>query len=157
MRTLLIGSLCLILLVLVLSSCGLAATADCAATPLTLTEAKILLYTMPQSVKVRSEGIDVMWQRITSNADDQADYFVFQVFSMAHARIVPVIGSIAVNKHTRDVLDITADYRFVTSKQLRGVQRILRREHCVTPLIIDRFRYVNPEAGGVRLSPRDLQ
>lgn len=101
--------------------------------------------------------MDVVWKQITSTADDQSDYFVFQVFSTAHAPLAPVIGSFAVNKHTGDVLDISAEYRFVASKQLRGLQKILRREHCVTSRVIDEFRYMNPEAGGARLSPRDLR
>jgi hypothetical protein len=70
---------------------------------------------------------------------------------------VPVVGSYAVNKHTADVLDTSAEYRFVTSKQLLGVQKILRREHCITRQFIEKFRYINPDAGRARLSPRDMR
>jgi hypothetical protein len=112
---------------------------------------------MPQSVQVRNSGKDVVWEQITSNAWNQEDYFVFQLLSTAPARIVPVVGSYAVNKHTADVVDITGEYRFVTSKQLLGVQKILRREHCVTPQIIEKFRYINPATGGSRLNPHDMR
>ncbi|HVB86482.1 MAG TPA: hypothetical protein VNK23_07450 [Candidatus Dormibacteraeota bacterium] len=95
-----------------------------------------------------------MWERITSNAFDQEDYFVFLLSSTAPARIVPVVGSFAVNKHTADVLDITAEYQFVTSKQLLDLQKILRREHCITREFVEKFRNINPDTGGARLSPR---
>jgi hypothetical protein len=73
MGRLLISALGVSLLAFALVPAGFAAPAHCTATPLTLSEAEILLYTMPQSVLVRNSGKDVVWEQITSNAADRED------------------------------------------------------------------------------------
>ncbi len=131
----------------------------CAPTPITLTEAEILAYLAPESVQTRSSGRDVVWEQITSNKWNQKDYFQFQIFvagPVPRGSIAWVLGNYAVNKHTADILDVSGEYRLITSKQLRGVQTILRREHCIDAKTIQKFRYTNPEAHGAKLSPGDI-
>jgi len=126
-------------------------------TLISLPEAETLVYVMSDSVAIRERGRDVVWERITSNAWDQSDYYVFRIVFTGLSAASHLVGSYAVNKHTADVLQIVPEARLVAaSKQLTGVQAILRKEHLIGPSTLGKYRYVNPEMGGARLTPKDL-
>jgi len=98
--------------------------------PITLSEAEILIYLMPASVKLRQQGFDVGWE-LEKFSNQNADSFRFQVFNAK--RKCPegcsvTVGYFAVDKRTAEVEDLDAR-RIVTDEEIRGVQAILRKEH----------------------------
>ena len=131
-------------------------SAACRSTAISLSEAEILVYVMPPSVAIRQRGRDVAWELNTSRAWDQSDYYLFRVVFTGPTRGSRLVGNYAVNKRTADLVDVSAEYRLVTSKQLRGVQRILRQEHSIGRATILKYRYVNPATGRARLTPKEL-
>jgi hypothetical protein len=49
------------------------------------------------------------------------------------------VGFYAVNKHTADVWDTTMD-QMIKSRELVGIQRLLRSAHAIDERVIRRFR-----------------
>ncbi len=140
---------------------GKKAATACRATPITLSEAETLIYIMPVSQQIRTRGQDVTWlvdsQAVSMAKYDGADYYIFYVTFTGPTEGSPTLGYYAVNKHTADVLDLVGQHpQIVTSEELDGVQRIMRRAHCIDAPTIKGYRFRNPEAGGAPLSPKDL-
>lgn len=137
------------------------ATSVCNATPITLSEAETLIYIMPASQEVRTTGQDVTWlvdsKAVSMTKYDGADYYIFYVTFTGPTEGSSTVGYYAVNKHTADVLELLGEYpQIVTSEELDGVQRIMRRAHCIDAATIKEYRFRNPEAGGAPISPKDL-
>jgi len=96
-------------------------------------DAEILIYLLPVAKETRAHGSDVIWERQTSPTLNQSDYFVFCV---ADARPNPsgssTIGYFAVNKRNAEVWEWVVgetERNAVTSTEIEGVQKIIRRAH----------------------------
>ena len=109
----------------------------------TLTEAEILIYFLPEALQVRADGMDVGWEEDSTPANNQKDYYYFFVYNAKRpAETANVtIGHFAVNKHTADVWDAIT-FEAVSSKEISGIQRILRRAHRIDQKTIERYRSV---------------
>ena len=127
------------------------AAKDNAATVLELHEAEILIYVMPASTRTRADGFEVGWEQTTGPTLNQKDYYYFWVYNATrhNPNGSVTIGNFAVNKHTADVLDDDASPAvLLDSKELRGVQRILRRAHHIGQDQIKRYRHCPVEYVG---------
>jgi len=106
-----------------------------------LHEAEILIYLLPDAHEVRKQGMDVGWELQTGSDFNQKDFFVFWVVNAKRPNVngSVTLGYYAVNRHTADVwVDVVNG--FVVSKELEGVQRILRRAHHIDEATIAMYR-----------------
>lgn len=110
-----------------------------------LQEAEILIYIMPDSQEVRKQGWDVGWELQTSPELNQEDFFVFWVVNAKRPNVQGsvTIGYYGINKHTADIWEDNFQ-RFVSGKELEGVQNILRRAHHIDQTIIEKYRSRRP-------------
>ena len=104
-------------------------------------DAEILIYLLPVAKETRARGSDIIWERESSPKLNQSDYFVFWVMN---ARPNPygssTIGYFAVNKHNADVRECGEDEPAVTSPEIEGVQKILRRAHRIDQETAQKYR-----------------
>ena len=109
---------------------------------LSLSDARILVYLTPAAKQVRKTGVDVFMEQSTSDKINQKDYYVFQMLSTRECDACSAnVGYFAVNKHTADVRDFDADdQRLLTSKEMAGVQHILKDAHYITADVIKQYR-----------------
>ena len=108
-------------------------------TELSLSEAEILVYLLPVAHKLREEQMDVGWELQRGSKWNEKDFYVFWVVNPK--RVVEgsnTVGYFAVNKHTADIWDDWAE-AFVTSTEIEGVQRILRKAHCIDDRVLSEF------------------
>lgn len=120
-------------------------------TELALHEAEILIYVMPASARTRKDGFEVGWEQTTASTLNERDYYYFWVYNATrhNPNGSVTIGNFAVNKHTADVFDNDEPpARLLDSKELRGVQKILRRTHHIDAEQIKRFRNCPVEYAG---------
>ncbi len=115
-----------------------------------LCEAEILVYLLPQAHDLRADGMDVAWALETGPELNQKDFYNFWVVNAkrkGHSGSVTV-GYFSVNKYTADVLD--ARQQYVVTPELQGVQRILRKGHGIDEAAIREYRsrrmYLTPPA-----------
>src|ERR1700722_17661855 len=97
---------------------------------ISLTEAEILIYLLPQAQELRRQGMDVGWERQTSARLNQKNFYVFWVVNNKRS---PVEGSVrvgffAVSKFTAEVWDDDLE-TIVSGPDLAGIQNILRKAH----------------------------
>jgi hypothetical protein len=98
---------------------------------ITFHEAEILIYVMPAARTVREQGMDVGWEKSAAPELNHEDYFFFWVYNSKRQGSGSVtIGHFAVDKRNAEVWDFMTGER-VSSVELGGVQRILRRAHQV--------------------------
>ncbi len=107
---------------------------------ITLHEAEILIYLIPEAHELRKQGMDVGWELETGSGMNQEDFYIFSVANVKRRRVhgSAGVGFFAVNKHTADVWDAVAG-ELVTSSELEGVQRILRKAHLVDSATISKY------------------
>lgn len=110
-------------------------------TQLSLYEAEILVYLMPDAQTARRNGYSVTWELWKGSDLNQADYFFFSVYNASRPNPAGsvLIGHYAINKHTADVW-MTVPRQIVESEELKGVQEILRRAHRIGEETVDRYR-----------------
>src|SRR6185437_6392029 len=89
---------------------------------ISLSEAEILIYVMPDSVAIRDKGRDVILEVTTSAELNQSDYYFFDVSFTGPTAASRLVGHYAINKRTADVLNSIPTAHIVTSRQLSGVQ-----------------------------------
>jgi hypothetical protein len=103
------------------------------------TEAQILIYVSPFAEKLRAEGLDVALDQETSDKLNQADYYYFWVYdSKRQSNGSVTIGHFAVNKHTAEVWDTTAD-KELSGKPLSGTQSLIRRSNHISADTIKKY------------------
>ena len=105
---------------------------------LPLHEAEILIYLSPPAVSVRAEGMEVGWE-LQEAKQYNKNFYVFWMYNAVRESTGSVtIGYFAVNKRTAEVWDLGLE-RFVESKELAGVQRILRKAHHIDDQTIEKY------------------
>ncbi len=114
-----------------LASCaGVARGTTQVATPIALYEAEILVYLLPQAQEVRRQGWEIGWELQRGREAGGADFFVFHVYNATRPSSGSVtIGYFAVNRQTAEVWECGVPPRIVSSREMRGVQKILRQGH----------------------------
>lgn len=109
---------------------------------ISLEEADIVIYVLPQCVESRNRGIDVQWVSWEPKAGyNTADYYFFEVRAeKATGRgWSGIIGHFGVNKHTADARSIDdPDTPNITGAELSGIQRIIRSARHITPEMVRR-------------------
>ncbi len=114
------------------------------ATVLQLYEAEILVYLLPQAHEIRKEGFDVVWTLEDDSKTNQRDFYTFWVISTRkQVEGSRTIGYFSVNKHTADIVDPLQN--IITSPELEGIQRILRKAHGVDEATLQEFRSRRPD------------
>jgi len=112
---------------------------------ITLYEAEVLIYLLPEAHEVRSQGMDVGWEQQQSPSLNLDDFFVFWVVNAkrkdVHGSVT--IGFFSVNKHTADIWDNDLG-DFVVTPELQGVQRILREAHHIDEGTVQKFHSQRP-------------
>lgn len=112
---------------------------------ITVYDTEILIYLLPEAHQVRAAGRDIAWVLQTNNKLDQANFYYFWVIDTVHKNAVGsvTVGYFSVNKWTADVED-DDEYSVVTSKEIAGVQKIIREEHHIDQATIEKYRRLNP-------------
>lgn len=109
-------------------------------------EAEILIYLLPQAIEIRSQGMDIGWERETGSEWNQTDYYFFWVYNAKRAEAGSVtVGHFAVNKHTGEVWELMLQ-EIVKTPELQGVQRILRRAHNIDEETLKQYQFRNLSA-----------
>lgn len=116
----------------------------CRASALEMHEAEILIYFLPVAQSTRKAGWQIGWELQTNPKFNQKDFFVFYVYNSTRPSNGSLtIGYFAVDKHTAEVLDTNADGA-VNSDDLGGIQRILRKAHCIDESVIKAYSSAKP-------------
>jgi hypothetical protein len=106
----------------------------------TLTEAEILLYFVPEAKELRSHGLSVGWEQQTGAKLNQADFYIFWVVDNkrpgVHGSVT--VGYFAVNKYTGDVWNMDKS-DFVSTPEITGIQEIVRKTHSISPSVINQI------------------
>lgn len=98
-----------------------------AATQITYHEAEILMYLLPDSHRMREQGMDVTWS--FNSLTSQGEFFSFTlVGDVKESGGSRTLGHYAVNKQTAEVMDVETQ-TVIHSKELDGIAKILRRAH----------------------------
>ena len=112
--------------------------------PITLPEAEILIYFLPQAVELRSQGMEVGWELTASPKVNHEDFFSFWVINVTRESAGSVtVGWFFVNRHTGDVWDDGLG-KYVVSHDIEGIQKILRRAHRIDEETLRRYRTRSP-------------
>lgn len=108
-------------------------------------DAEILVYLLPVARETRSQGSDVTWERTTSEALNQQDYYFFWLYNKKiNHNGSPHIGNYAVNKHTAEIWDDDEGF-MISDRELDGVERILRKSHRISLETIVKYHSVTRE------------
>ncbi|HTS11459.1 MAG TPA: hypothetical protein VMH00_05025 [Candidatus Limnocylindrales bacterium] len=93
-----------------------------------LEEAEILVYVLPEAQQVRRQGMDIGSELQTNNKLNQDDFYTFWVINTKRdcASCSVTIGYFSVNKHTADLWD-TSNMQLVKSTEIEGIQKIIRK------------------------------
>ena len=109
-----------------------------------LHEAEILIYMLPDSIKIRSEGMEIGWEIHDAEEFNQKDFYVFWVYNAKRRDAGSVtVGHFAVNKHTADVWEFGSD-TLVKARELDAIQKILRKGHNIDQQTIEKYRHRSP-------------
>ena len=115
------------------------AAAPCSASLLAQSDAEILIYLLPQSAAAREKGNAVGWELQTNPRLNQKDFYNFYLYDLAAPTSgSPTIGYFSVNKHTAEIWDAT-NLEPVDSRDLREIQKILRKGHCIDDQVFKEF------------------
>lgn len=97
--------------------------------PITEVESRILVYLVPDAHDIRRQGRDVFMGRPDYPGLNRRDFWFWTVTDPSGPAIgSAMVGSYGVNVHTGKVL-VLGTYEEVHSRELKGVQKILREEH----------------------------
>ncbi|MBZ5647692.1 MAG: hypothetical protein LAN37_10760 [Acidobacteriia bacterium] len=134
------------LLILLVASASIprsSTAAETAPSLVTLTEAEILVYFVPQAMQVRAEGMDIGWEEDSSPKDNRKDFYYFFLYNAKRPNAAnATIGHFAVNKHTADVWNAVT-LEMVASRELAGIQKILRRAHHIDQRTMEKYKSTN--------------
>lgn len=113
--------------------------------PITLTEAEVLIYLLPEAQELRKQGMDVGWELQKSPKFNQKDFYTFWVVNAKrpHVEGSVTVGFFDVNKHTGEIWDEGLE-KFVTSPDIAGVQQILRNAHGIDTSTLAKYHSAKP-------------
>ncbi len=116
--------------------------------PLSLEEAKILVYLVPEAEQVRKAGCDVTAALQTNPKLDQTNFFTFWLIRSGtnkECNTWPVdISYFSVNKWTGDIWDDIPKPHRISSPTLDGVLEIIRREKGISETTIRKYGSLKP-------------
>ena len=123
-------------------------TPDAQRKSLSLEEAEILVYLVPDADPVRKAGCDVEaeWQR--SSKLDQTNFFTFWLVRTGKkvgCSTWPIdVSYFSVNKRTGSVWDDMPESHRVTSSTLNGVLKIIRRRNGINKATLRKYDALKP-------------
>lgn len=111
-----------------------------------LEEAEILVFLLPQAAELRRQGMDVGWELQTGPKLNQADFYTFWVVNSTrpHVEGSVTVGYFAVNRHSAEVWSLDKG-EFVSSPEIEGIQRIVRRAHSIDDALIRQYHSRRPD------------
>jgi hypothetical protein len=111
---------------------------------ISLTEAEILVYLLPQAQEVRKQRGNVSWELEAGPLQNTKDFYTFWVVGpRRQGEASNTIGYFSVNKHTADIWDAVLD-KLISSEELQGIQKILRGGHHIDAQTLDGYRNLKP-------------
>jgi hypothetical protein len=111
---------------------------------ISLTEAEILIYVLPQSQAVRKQRGGISWELEEGPARNTKDFFTFWVVGpLREGEASSTVGFFSVNKHTADVWNGVTS-KLISDDELSGIQKILRDGHHIDVQTIERYRKQGP-------------
>lgn len=113
---------------------------------ISLEESEILILLLPQASELRRQGMDVGWELQTGPKFNQADFYTFWVVNSTRPGVEGsvTVGYFAVNKHSAEVWSLDKG-EFVSSPEIEGVQRIVRRAHSIDEALIRQYHSRRPD------------
>ncbi len=123
-------------------------TPEAQRTSLSVEEAEILVYLVPDADHVRNAGCDVDAEPQTSPKLDQTIFFTFWLVrtgKKARCLAWPVdVSYFSVNKRTGSVWDDMPEPHRVTSSTVNGVLKIIRRKNGITEATLRKYDALKP-------------
>jgi hypothetical protein len=114
-------------------------TAGQSATRLAAYEAEILVFELPQCREVRDRGLEITLSEDKYTSLNLEDFYHFSVYSDdPKAAGSSLVGRFSVNRFTAEVWNRVTAAR-IQSRDLEGLQRILRNAHNIDMSTIERF------------------
>lgn len=113
---------------------------------LSLTEAEILIYVLPEARQIRNNGMDIGWELETGTSQNTTDFYNFWVVNKERKDHIGsvTIGYFSVNKHTADVWNQISGKLISPEKDLQGIQKILREGHHIDVQTLTKFGNLRP-------------
>jgi hypothetical protein len=117
-----------------------------ASQPISLEEAEVLIYLLPQAHELRAQAMDVGWELETGKSYNQDDFYVFWVVNSKrpYAQGSVTVGYFAVNKHSAELWSLDTN-QFVSTPEIEGVQKIIRNAHLIDEHIIQQYHSRRPD------------
>jgi hypothetical protein len=111
---------------------------------ISLSEAEILIYALPEAHDVRAEGMEIGWELQADSRQESKHFYYFFVYNTKRQGAASVtVGHFAVNRHTAEVWD-TVLVKRVESPELGGIQRIVRRARGIARQAMKQFSGLEP-------------
>jgi hypothetical protein len=111
---------------------------------ISLTEAEILIYVLPDSQAVRKQRGGISWELEEGPAQNTKDLFTFWVVGpLRQGEASSTVGFFSVNKHTADVWNVVAS-KLISDDELNGIQKLLRDGHRIDAQTIEKYRNLGP-------------
>jgi hypothetical protein len=133
-----------LLVLILLTSATSANAATCTPTKLSLSEATRLVTSIPEAITERQHGGDVLTHSYEpKDGNSEFYYFVLQTPDLQSTLLQNgLMGYYAVNKSTGEVWNVAPEE--TVGRDLKNLQRKLRAQHCVSPLIVSKNQNVEP-------------
>lgn len=104
-----------------------------------------MIYVMPDAQAERKSGKDITWTLLMNPEYDLKNFYYFWVVG-SRERDYPrsnTVGYFAVNKKTGDVWEVV-NMEHITSPQLAGVQKIIRKHHDISEAVLKKDASLRP-------------
>jgi hypothetical protein len=107
-------------------------------------EGEILIYVLPEAQELRSQGMDVGWEREKNPKLNQRDFYTYWVVNSKRPNVQGsvTIGYFSVNRHTAEVWDDNG--KRVDNSELAGIEKILRQAHHIDEATLRKFGSLRP-------------
>lgn len=111
---------------------------------ISLTDAEILIYLLPQARDVRNQGGEISWKLESGVSQNTRDFYNFWVVGpLKPGEASNTIGYFSVNKQTAEIWNAVLGKR-ISDEEVQGVQKILREGHHIDAQTLNRYRNVKP-------------
>ncbi len=116
------------------------------ARPLSLEEAEILIYLLPEAHELRRQSMDVSWELENGEKLNQSDFFIFWVTNAKrpHHEGSVTVGHFGINKHNAEIWSLDGN-QFVSTPEIEGAQKIIRRANSMDQSVIQQYHSRRPD------------